>query len=663
MVNLTIDGKNVQVPEGTTVLHAAEAAGIRIPTLCDHPALKPLGGCRLCLVEVDGYRNLQTSCTLPVAENMVVRTNTSKVNDARTFVLSMIFSERNHFCPYCQVSGGDCDLQNSALEQGMTHWPLVPNWQAFAVDASHPYYVMDHNRCILCQRCIRACGELVGNFTLGLEERGTRNMVVADYGVPLGESSCVSCGTCTQVCPTGALISRRSAYQGHENQADAVNTVCINCSVGCATRVLVRDNRVIRIDGDWDGVVNGGVLCKEGRFLPMEEDRDRITSPLVRRNGKLEPASWDEAVAEVIRRFKPLAGKKDSGVAALASTRLPVEALSLFKQVFAEGLGSNMVAAIDEGKPTALPAKLAEELGGPFEGRLSELDQTDCVVNIGTNLVDDHQVAGFMLKRILPGDKANLIVVNSQETGIEFFATAKFIVPAEKNLAVLKGLQAALAKVGANSPAGADAALEKAAAESGVPATEFLKAVAVLGTARHPVFIYGKELVAGASLETLKELLALARLVGAHGAGYNGLINVKGKANSQAAAQYGLDVEFALDGRQAAFVALGDDRPSDGLVKRFEKAPFLAVQASYKSALTERADVVLPVENWAELEGHFLNLEGRLQKANRVLQPAPQVRSNAAALTALAEGLGFKTDTAWKERLLRRVSAVTISEN
>jgi formate dehydrogenase major subunit len=164
--------------------------------------LKPFGGCRLCLVEVEGARTLQPSCTLPVNEKMVVLTSTSKVKAARKFVLTLIFSDRNHFCPYCQVSGGDCELQNSALDEGMSHWPFQPNWQHFNVDATHEYFVMDHNRCILCHRCVRACNQLVGNSTLGIEERGASSMLVADTGVPLGESSCVACGTCVSVCPT-----------------------------------------------------------------------------------------------------------------------------------------------------------------------------------------------------------------------------------------------------------------------------------------------------------------------------------------------------------------------------------------------------------------------------------------------------------------------------
>lgn len=192
MVNITLDGKQIEVAEGTTVLKAARSANIEIPTLCDHPQLTPYGGCRLCLVEVEGMRTLQPSCTLPVMNNMVVHTDTPKTRDARKFILNMLFSERNHFCPYCQVSGGDCELQNAAYHEGMTHWALQPNWKPYPVDASHPYIIMEPNRCILCRRCVRACGELVGNFTLGFEERGANSNLIADLGVPLGESSCIS---------------------------------------------------------------------------------------------------------------------------------------------------------------------------------------------------------------------------------------------------------------------------------------------------------------------------------------------------------------------------------------------------------------------------------------------------------------------------------------
>ena len=288
MVNVTIDGKQIQVPEGTTVLRAAESAGIKIPTLCDHPQLAPYGGCRLCLVDVEGARTLQPSCTLPVTPNMVVKTDTEKVKDARKFVLTLIFSERNHFCMYCQVSGGDCELQNSAYAEGMTHWPLQPNYSPFTVDASNPYFVIDNNRCILCRRCVRACGELVGNYTLGIEERGANSYLVADLGAPIGESTCISCGTCVQVCPTGAIIDRQSAYYGRDKDVTHVKTICTQCSLGCGLDVVTRDNRVVRIDGDWDSAVNNGLLCSIGRFEPLVNDRERIATPLINKGAGLK---------------------------------------------------------------------------------------------------------------------------------------------------------------------------------------------------------------------------------------------------------------------------------------------------------------------------------------------------------------------------------------
>ncbi|MCC7355756.1 MAG: (2Fe-2S)-binding protein, partial [Anaerolineae bacterium] len=339
MISLTIDGKKVEVPEGTTVLRAAQTAGIEIPRLCDHAHLTPTGACRLCIVEVEGARVPQPSCTLPVSNGMVVRTDTPQLRESRKFILTLLFSERNHFCMYCQMSGGDCELQNAAYYENMTHWPLQTNWQPLPVDATHEHFVLDHNRCILCRRCVRACGELVGNFTLGMMERGANTMLIADLGVPLGESSCISCGTCVQVCPTGALIERVSAYRGRDKEVQRVKSICLGCSVGCGVELIARDNQLVRIEGDWTASVNGGVLCEVGRFLPMNEERERLVTPLMRKNGSLKATTWDEALDLIASRLEPLANRKGDGVAALASTRLPAEALHLFSQLFATKIG------------------------------------------------------------------------------------------------------------------------------------------------------------------------------------------------------------------------------------------------------------------------------------------------------------------------------------
>jgi len=664
MVNITIDGKSIQVPEGTTVLQAARMAEVYIPTLCDHPELTPYGGCRLCLVEVEGARTLQPSCTLPVNNNMVIHSDTEKVREARKFVLTLIFSERNHFCPFCQVSGGDCELQNAAYREGMTHWPLMTNWQTFAMDASHPNFVLDNNRCILCRRCVRACGELVGNFTLGFEERGAKSFLVADLGTPLGESTCVACGTCLQVCPTGALIDRASAYHGKDIQVEHHQSICIGCSIGCGIDVLTRDNNIVRIEGNWDAPVNNGVLCKVGRFLPLDENRERIVTPMVRKDGKLKAATWDEALDVVANHLKPLSGKNGNGVAALASTRLSSEALNAFKQLFADKLQSSMVTSNEEGHPTAMQASLAGELGKPFEGRLAEINTSDFVLMIGVDLVDNHQVAGFFVKRTLPNG-TKLVIVDPHENPLD--AQADYVLKASKgtDLDVTQGLSAALSKLSlakTQALSKADETLENAVDKTGIDAETFLAVAKLFGSAEHPVIIYGKGVTSVGTASSLKALVELARMAGVIDENRSSMISIKGQANSLAAAQFNLDKPFEVNGHKAVYIALGDDIPSKRLTQKVEKAPFLVVQASYASQLSAKADVVLPVEMWAEQEGHYLNLEGRLQKANKAIPAPADCWSNDAVLKAVAARLGIEINENWKEQLYQRVPSVAFME-
>lgn len=646
MVNLSIDGKDIEVKEGTTVLRAAEAAGIEIPTLCDHPELTPYGGCRLCLVEVEGARTLQPSCTLPVSPNMVVKTNTDRVREARKFVLTLLFSERNHFCPFCQETGGDCELQNAAYHEGMTNWPLTPNYNTFGVDASNPFFVLDNNRCILCRRCVRACGELVGNFTWGFEERGAKSYLVADYGVPIGESSCVSCGTCVQVCPTGALIDRHSAYRGKDVQITKVPSVCLGCSIGCAINVGVKDNQLIRIEGRWSEGVSDGVLCKTGRFIPLEEDRERVLTPMVRNNGELKAATMEEAVAAISSRMKPLAGNNISGVAAIASTRLPIESLSLFKQIFFDGMKSSMVTTLEEGWPTSATARLADELKKEFEGNIDALDLADCVVVVNADLAKNHQVLGFMVKRILPGG-TRMIVIDPEENGFDPFAEKCLKAKKGTPVDVVKALKAAILKKPVNELAG----------KCGIDETDLEYAAELLIQAEHPVFIYGRGLSSKDGKDAVAALLDLSSSL------KNGvLISTKGKANSLAASMLQLDIPFDAGKHQAIFVAAGDDEISDRLLKNLEEAPFIAVTAAYHSKLTARADVVVPVEMWAEVSGHYLNVDGRLQMAAKSVNAPASVMSNDEALKAIAAGLGIKTSDSWKESIKSRVSPTRIVE-
>ncbi|GAB4529779.1 MAG: 2Fe-2S iron-sulfur cluster-binding protein [Anaerolineales bacterium] len=598
----------MEVPEGTTILRAAEMHGIAIPKLCDFEGLSPYGGCRLCVVEVEGLPALQTSCTLPVSEDMRVHTDTPRVKQARQFVLGMLFGERNHFCMYCQASGGDCDLQNAALNAGMDHWPAQPAWNDWPVDASHPYFILDHNRCILCRRCVRACAELVGNHTLGTRERGARTQITADDGLPWGESSCIRCGTCVQVCPTGALIERHSAYLGLGAETRRVRSICTGCSVGCGLYLRARGNRIVRIESHWKSPANRGVLCEQGRIQPFYDQRQRVETPLIRREGALKPASWQEALQVTADGLR-----STPNLGALISTRLPAESLAAFTRLFRDALHTPQAACLEEGYP--IQPDLERALPEERRATLDDLRQADAILVIGARLDTHHPVAGFAIQRSLP-DAARLLVCGLPEDD-PLYRRAHTRLHAENGYAALF---AALADE--DSP---DAAL---------------------CAARRPVFVLGRGFTACAAPQDVHALLDLAQRLDAR------LLVLYGKANSRAALAYGLQQPVNLEQARAVYLALGDDEGGQSLLPRLERTAFVAVQAAYHSPLTARADVVLPVTTWAEEGGHYLNLEGRLQKSEAAVQPPEGVHTNLECLQRLAFALHTPLSLEWQTALM-----------
>jgi formate dehydrogenase major subunit len=521
----------------------------------------------------------------------------------------------------------------------MTHWSLQPNWKPYPVDASHPYLILEHNRCILCRRCVRACGELVGNFTLGFEERGANSTLVADLGIPLGESSCIGCGTCVQVCPTGALIERWSAYQGRETDVEHHKTICVGCSLGCGIDVLTRDNRLTRIEGDWDAPVNSGVICEIGRFHPMGEDRERITTPLIRKNDSLKVATWDEALSVVAEQFKAHKDKTTGFI----STRLPVEALDAFNQLF-KGLKVN-ATTLEEGIATKSSSQLAEELKSPYEARMDTLTNADCIFVLGEDITKDHQVISFFVKRIIPNG-CKVITLDSAANGLDNFGAISLKAKEGTEMDVVNTLTAALKTDKAD--------LSTISKLADIDTKILETTIQILKSSKKAVVVYGPTKVKKGSSGLLKAVYDLAKQIGA------ALIDVKGGANSLAASQYHLDAQLNVEGTEFSFLALGDERPSQQLIKKFEKVPFLVMQSSYVSPLTANAQVVFPVQTWLEQEGTYLNSEGRLQKAISSLQSAEGVRSNLDVLTDLADKSGIKINTNWKTRLTERVSPVTI---
>ncbi|HHV81081.1 MAG TPA: 2Fe-2S iron-sulfur cluster-binding protein [bacterium] len=394
LVNIKVNGQPVQVEEGKTVLEALKEAGIDVPVLCYHPELPSIGACRMCMVETrPGV--LQASCTLPVSEGLELQTDSETVTKARKFVLNLIFSERNHYCMYCEMSN-NCELQDLGYKLQLDHFDIPTYTTRFPVDATHNYILLDHNRCILCRRCVRACSEIAGHNVLGISQRGIESLLTADLNLPFGESSCVSCGLCVQVCPTGALTDKNTAYLGTRRESEMIKSICANCSVGCGIEAYKRANNLVQILGDWDSPVNNGILCALGRYTPVAEHRERILQPMVKKNGKLETATWEEALEKVREILNT------GEVTGYISGDLPLEVLSGFKDLMKGNAG------------------LLENTSNPIDnsGKLEDILVADKILVIGVDLDKNFGVVGsYVKKRVFNGGELILVDDNSNSFG------------------------------------------------------------------------------------------------------------------------------------------------------------------------------------------------------------------------------------------------------
>ena len=282
-VSLTINNRSCSAPDGATILDAARLAGIEIPTLCHHPDLSNVGACRMCVVSVQGARALQTACTTPVRDGMVVDTMSADAVATRKFVLEMLLTDHPNDCMGCEVAG-DCELQDLVYDHdvkwpehsGQRHdWPIDPD--------PNPFIFIDRNKCILCSRCIRACGEIQNRDVWSFAQRGFATKLVAGADEMLLDARCESCGQCVAYCPVGALTDKMSRGKGRTTQVETVRTTCSYCGVGCNFDLNIRGGQIVRVTSAQDAPVNGMALCVKGRYgYDYVHNPERLTRPLVR---------------------------------------------------------------------------------------------------------------------------------------------------------------------------------------------------------------------------------------------------------------------------------------------------------------------------------------------------------------------------------------------
>jgi len=652
-ITLNFDGKDCKGTLGDTILEVAQKNDVYIPTLCYLKGLSPIGACRMCVVEVEKNPKLLTSCTTPAADGMIVHTKTEKLHNYRKQILELLFAGRNHFCMYCSQSG-DCELQRLAIEHGMdsVRYPFL--YAPFQNDATHPDLMMDHNRCVLCLRCIRVCAEKVGAHTLDLQKRGWAATVCADLGQKLGESStCVSCGACAQVCPTGTITVRELAYRGKRKDCDdVVESVCPLCSVGCRIKAYVRTGSIARVEGTGTEFPDGGQLCHMGRWwLPESTERERVAVPMIREGAHFREASWEEALALVAEKVKPAAEKGRAG--ALVSSLCTDEELSLFSSFYRDALKVDIDTFdgdILRGFVKGFEPFKAQGIR-PFTGAHNILG-SDLVVNLCADPQDEAPVVASYIrvavlrenaKMIFAGDMADPfdgLTDESVRLGVSC-GEPEFLQELAQALVAL-----AESKVDLDGMTAMDSyekSLCKVAELAGITREKAENLVKILAGAKKPVFVLGKSLAKSPAAVTSAVNLAIAaRSFFEDGLGIVPLVS---SGNSLGTINTCVSSEPWLRTNDKDFLyvySTGMIPEDEDSLAAISRSAFSVIQTPYLvRPLVNLADVLLPAPAWFERSGHFCTIEGERRRLNVIVPPMAALKGLSSVFEGIARDIGI----------------------
>ncbi len=411
-----IDGKEVSFDGNKTIIQVARENGIYIPSLCYNAKTGPASNCRICVVEVEGMRGLQASCSIAANDGMKVITTNPKIVEARKMVVNLLLSNGNHNCISCDKNGA-CELQDAAYSLGI-EVPAFIVEQTEPRDESSPFIMRDFNKCIMCGRCVKGCNNLVVNEVLDFGYRGNQAKVICDKDVPMGESTCVQCGECVQLCPVGALVEKKGMGKARRWETKIVRTTCPYCGVGCQQNLHVKGDQIVRITGCDEGHPNEGHLCVKGRYgYDFIYSKERLTTPLIReKNGEFRKASWDEALDLIHDKFAAII--KESGpnaVAGISCARSINEDSYYMQRLFRAVFKTNNVDHCARVCHAPTVAGLASAFGsGASTNSIADFHGAKQFFIIGSNMTEAHPVASYFVKRAVKNG-AKLIVVDPRK--------------------------------------------------------------------------------------------------------------------------------------------------------------------------------------------------------------------------------------------------------
>ena len=650
-VTITVDGKQVTAPAGTLLIEACKAVGIEVPSFCYYPGLSLQAACRMCLVRIEKMPKLQTACTVPITDGMVVTTESDEVRQARKSMIELLLGNHPLDCPVCDA-GGECELQDMTFKYGAAESRYMEGKLHKEEQQWSPVVFFDRPRCILCYRCVRVCGEGMDVWALGIQNRGSGSVIAPNRDDHL---ECEECGMCIDICPVGALTSGAYRYKTRPWEMKHVGTVCTHCGDGCKTTLGVRRSDtgmdIVRGDNRDKSGINGDFLCIKGRYAFDYFDHPaRLRQPLVRKDGKLVPVSWEEAIDHVGKRLREIRDiKGGQAIGVIGSNRTTNEENYLLQKFARTVLGTNNV----DHHRTADFASFARAVSGKqnVTATMRDVASAPAILLIGNDPTEQHPLLSWNIRTTVRLNRAKLTIVNSQPIKLGRQASAFIQVPAGREgkfIAFLNGDDAA-----AGSLTGASVT------------NETLKQVRdQLKAQQNLLIIFGSE-VRGADVAALvkfgsgvnAKFICLGDYANSRGAADMGLFpdllpGYSGGAGAQKFSSEwgtlpnarGLSLMEMMDaakgGKLAALYVVGSNPVVNySFDPATLKNTFIVAQELFLTETASLAEVVLPAASAYEKSGTFTNTCGDLQLLKKAGDLAG-VRSDFEIIVRVAERMG-----------------------
>ena len=720
-----IDGKPYEIgPNHTSILKFVKSylGEKKVPTLCDDPNLAPYGACRVCSVEValekDGPTKVVASCHTPVGENQHIFTSNDELQKLRKNIVELVLTDHPMNCETCEVDQ-NCELQTVANDLGIKEhrYNNPKQHKGIPRDTSHAYMRMNLDNCINCGRCVRACDEIQGSFVLTMSGRGFESRITTDNDMLFGDSSCVSCGACAHTCPTDAISD---VFQSKSAKVDKkVRTTCSYCGVGCNLEASIKDGKVVAIDTPKETEVNAGHTCIKGRYaFGFYDHPDRLRSPLIKRNGKFEEASWDEAYEYIKNKLEKI--KKENGpdaIAGISSARCTNEENYVFQKMIRAVVGTNNIDCCARicHSPTAWG--MQQTFGtGAATNSTEDIYHADLFLVIGANPTNAHPVTGAKIKQqVMKGKK--LIVLDPVTTELARLADYHIRLKPGANVAVLNMMLYFIVKGNLLNKEFVEKRTEGfeeflkhinsldidyLADVAGVDKQQVKEAAIAYATANNSMEFHGLGVTeheqGSKTVMLIADLAMITGNIGRRGVGVNPL---RGQNNVQGAADMGCQphqgagyfpvadkkiqefytekygvvhptkaglkipeiFDAAINKEVKGLWIIGEDivqtdPNSAHVVKAMEALDLLVVQEIFMSETAKLADVVLPGTTFLEKDGTFTNTERRVQRVNKAAEPLPGTKPDGVIVTEMMQKLGYDQPVYDADQVLAEVADV-----